>query len=104
MSKPDSIKIWIRLQIDKALVIIQSAVTLIAIVTTICTVALTQVVPDLPEPLASQVTVWAVRLLGALTAATLVIRRVTPVVKELRGVLPVEDPSPTSDDENLPVE
>ena len=105
VSKLDSIKAWLRRQLDKALVIAQSAVTIIAMASTVCTVALTQIVPHLPDPLAGQVTLWAIRVIGALTAATLVIRRVTPVVKDLRGILPVNgDPVPAPGNDLPPEE
>lgn len=77
-------------------VISRSAVTIIGVATTIASVALTEVVPHLPAPLAGTVTEWVVRAIVVLTGVVAVIRRVTPVTKDLRGLL-AKDNGPALD-------
>lgn len=70
-----------------AKVILKAAPTYLAIAAAIIPILVDEVAPVLPGGWASALTVVAVKAAAILGAAIAVIRRVTPVVKEQRGLL-----------------
>lgn len=76
--------------IDRARVVLTAAVTYIMLATGIITTAAATLVPALPEPYGSQVAAGAAAVVTFLTGVVAIIRRVTPVEREERGVLPVK--------------
>lgn len=82
--------------LDRVQVILSAAVTYIILATTVITSALAFALPYLPENLAAQVAGVGATVVAFLTGVAQVIRRVTPVPAEERGVLPppVAPPAP----------
>lgn len=74
----------------RALVLLKAAPTYLVAASTAISAAAQPIADALPESLQGQFTADIVRVTGALAAAVLTVRRVTPVVEELRGLLPVE--------------
>ena len=72
----------------KVKVVLKAAPTYLALAITVITVMVGELVPLLPEDLAVRVTAFAVALIAALAAVIRTIRRLTPVPKEQRGLLP----------------
>jgi hypothetical protein len=78
--------------IDRARVVLTAAVTWITLATTVLTGVAAAVVPNLPDPWGSQVAGWVAAAVAFLTGVVNIIRRVTPVPREERGVLPPPPP------------
>lgn len=73
--------------VDRAKVILTAAVTYITLATGVITVAVATAVPSLPDPWGSRVAAFGASAVTFLLGVAQVIRRVTPVPKEERGVL-----------------
>lgn len=74
--------------IERTKVVLTQAVTYITLATVVITGALATVTPQLPEDVAAQVAGYGATVVAFLLGAAAVIRRVTPVAKADRGILP----------------
>ena len=74
--------------IARAKVILTAAVTYIVIASTVLTVAAEEIGKVFTDGQAAQVLTIITRILAALAAAVSIIRRVTPVLPDERGILP----------------
>jgi hypothetical protein len=65
-----------------------------AVIVTIIAERVAELLPWIPDGTATATAAWLFTLAGALTAAAAVVRRVTPVLTEARGLLPPDDDRP----------
>lgn len=79
--------------IDRARVVLTQAVTYIAAVSATLVLIAQNVVPELPEPIGSTVGTWVATAIAFLGGVVGIIRRVTPVPREERGILPPPSPA-----------
>lgn len=77
--------------IQRIKVLAGAAVTWLTLAATVLTIASEEIGAVLPEGAADDITVWVVRAIAWIGAAVAIIRRVTPVLPEERGVLPVSE-------------
>jgi hypothetical protein len=78
--------------LERAVVVLKAAPTYLVAAATIATIITEEVAEELPAGAAE----WAVRIGGkvvsVIAAAVLIVRRVTPVIEEQRGLLPPAGP------------
>lgn len=77
--------------IERARVIATAAVTWLVAASAIVTAVAPQIGELFPNS-AEDIAAWAARVVAVLGGAVVIIRRVTPVAADERGVLPVEAP------------
>lgn len=75
--------------VQRVKVILGAAVTWLTAAGLILTIFAEEIASVAPAGAAEDVTVWLVRIVAWIGAAVTIIRRVTPVLPEERGVLPV---------------
>lgn len=81
--------------IHRLSVLLSAAPTWLVAAATICTIVagqIAEILPFVPTGTAETIATWLITTAGALTAAALVVRRVTPVLEGARGLLPTEHP------------
>lgn len=74
---------------DRIVVILKAAPTYLVLASTVLTVIADELAKILPTPWAERLTALVITVTAALAAAIAIIRRVTPVLPEERGILPV---------------
>lgn len=77
----------------KVRVVASAAVTWLVIAEGVLLAVVAEVVPQLPEPWGSRVGTFVASALAVLATAIVIIRRVTPVEPEERGILPQSPPA-----------
>ena len=76
-------ELWARAQ-----VVLTAAVTWLVIAAAVITIIADELAKVLPAPWSDRISAWAITILGVLGAVITIIRRVTPVRPEERGLLP----------------
>jgi hypothetical protein len=74
--------------IEGTKVVFSAAVTWLVFASAVVTIASEEIAAVVGEGTAEDVTAWSLRILAVLGAAIGIIRRVTPVLPEDRGILP----------------
>lgn len=74
----------------RVVVVLKAAPTWMLMISTVITVASPQIVDLLPDSLNAVVTKYTTIIVGMLGSAIILIRRLTPVLPNERGILPVD--------------
>lgn len=77
---------------ERAKVVATALVTWLVVLVAALQVVIDEIAPLLPAPWDQKVTSWLLSAISVVSVAILIIRRVTPVPPEERGILPVEKP------------
>lgn len=89
--------------VDRVVVILTAAPTYIIAAGAVVSAASGEIVRVLPDDLGVPVVRWTLAIVAVLTSAIAVLRRVTSVIKEARGLLPIVAPIITADGSVKPV-
>ena len=79
-------KLWSRI-----VVILKAAPTYLVLASTVLTVIADELAKILPTPWADRITAAVITVTAVFASIVAIIRRVTPVLPEERGILPVEN-------------
>jgi hypothetical protein len=74
--------------IARVKVVLSAAVTWLVVASSVVTVFADEIAPIIPAPWSERASAIAVTVLGVLAAAIAIIRRVSPVLPDERGILP----------------
>lgn len=77
---------------ERAKVVATALVTWLVVLVAALQVVIDEIAPLLPAPWDQKVTAWLLSAISVVSVAILIIRRVTQVPPEERGILPVEKP------------
>ena len=74
--------------IERAVVVLSAAVTWLVLAAAVITAFAGEIAPLLPTPWSERLSAWTLSAVAIIGAAIAIIRRVTPVAAEERGILP----------------